>query len=222
MFRSLRARGVIVLGVIVTAGSLAALGSPLGAAAASSPQQGRHALWRHAIFRLALPGKGCFTASYPRVEWQRTQCKAPPDHPYPPRPGLAPRAVGNGTDYSAEASGLLTSATGSFDFVTPGATETGQQGISGPQVPDTFSLQLNAKPFKTPMCGGSPNPLCLGWQQFLYSTTANQVFMQYWLLTYNTTCPSGWNTFMRHPVRRSFDRRGLDRHANNCQHVRGQ
>jgi hypothetical protein len=196
MFRSLRARGLIVAGVIVTAGSLAVLGSPFGAAAASSPPQGRLHTWRLAIERLGLPGKGCFTASYPRVGWQRTGCQAAPDHPYPPRPGAHPQTVGNGTDYSAEVSGLLTSASGTFDSVSGGTTETGQQNGAGPQVANTFSLQLNAKPFTTPLCAGSPNPGCLGWQQFVYSTTANQVFMQYWLLTYNTTCPFGWNTFM--------------------------
>lgn len=196
MFRLLRARVPIVLGVIVTAGSLAALGSPLGAAASSTPQPRHLQNWRQAIDRLGLPGKGCFTASYPRVEWRRTPCEAAPDHPYPPRPGFHPQTVGNGTDYSAEVSGLLTSASGTFDSVSFGTTETGQQNGVGPQVANTFSLQLNAKPFTTPVCAGSPNPGCLGWQQFIYSTTANQVFMQYWLLTYNTTCPFGWNTFM--------------------------
>lgn len=197
MFRLLRARGLIVVGVIVTAGSLAALGSPLGASASSTPRPRQLQLWRHAIETLGLPGKGCFSASFPSVQWQRTQCKTAPDHPYPPRPpGLAPRIVGNGLDYSAEVSGLMTSATGSFDSVTPGTTETGQVGGVGPQVPNTFSLQLNTNPFATSMCFGSPNPGCLGWQQFVYSTTANEVFIQYWLLRYNTTCPSGWNQFM--------------------------
>ncbi|HYK30418.1 MAG TPA: hypothetical protein VEV63_00600 [Streptosporangiaceae bacterium] len=196
MFRLLRARGLIFLGVIVTAGSLAALGSPLGAAASSTPRPARLQMWRQAIERLGLPGKGCFTASYPRIGWQRTMCAAAPKHPYPPRPGLHVQTVGNGVDYSAEVSGLLTSATGSFDSVSGGATETGQQNGTGPQVANTFSLQLNAKPFTTPVCAGSPNPGCLGWQQFIYSTTFNEVFMQYWLLRYNTTCPVGWNTFM--------------------------
>lgn len=196
MIRLLRGRGLIVVGVIVAAGSLAAVGSPLGAAASSTPRPRQLQMWRGAIERLGLPGKGCFTASFPRVEWQRTLCKAAPKHPYPPRPGLHAQTVGNGVDYSAEVSGLLTSATGTFDSVSGGATETGQQNGSGPQVPNTFSLQLNTKPFTTPVCAGSPNPGCLGWQQFIYSTTFNEVFMQYWLLTYNTTCPFGWNTFM--------------------------
>ena len=196
MFRLLRARGLIVLGVIVTAGSLAALGSPLGASASGTPRPRQLQMWRQAIHALRLPGKGCFTASYPRVEWQRTPCKAAPDHPYPPRRGLPRQQVGNGVDYSAEVSGLLTSATGTFDSVSFGTTETGQQNGFGPQVANTFSLQLNTKPFTTPVCGGSPNPGCLGWQQFVYSTTFNVVFIQYWLLRYNTTCPMGWNTFM--------------------------
>jgi hypothetical protein len=183
------------LGVVAAASLLAILGSSLGAAANASPRPERTRQWQRAIERLGVPGRGCFTASYPKLAWLRTPCQTVPDRPYPPARGRQPEVVGNGHDYSAEISGLLTSATGSFDSVSAGATETGQQNGSGPQVPNTFSLQLNAKPFTTSKCSRSPNPGCLGWQQFIYSTTFNDVFMQYWLLQYDTTCPSGWNTF---------------------------
>lgn len=192
--RTKRSAGIKIAGVLSVAGLLTALGSATGAVASGQP--GRTSEWQQAIAKLRLPGKGCFKATYPKVGWTRTACKAPPKHPYPPVHGHRPQIVGNGTDYSAEVTGHLNSVTGSFDFVSPGITETGQQNGSGPQVANTFSLQINAKPFATSLCSGSPNPGCQGWQQFVYSTTYNVAFMQYWLLTYNTTCPGGWNTFM--------------------------
>ena len=36
---------------------------------------------------------------------------------------------------------------------------------------------------------------CQGWEQFVYTTAPNEVFMQYWLLDYDTNCPSGWFTY---------------------------
>ena len=84
--------------------------------------------------------------------------------------------------------------------MTAGATESGEQNGAGSPVANTFSLQLNVAPFTTPACSGSANPgSCQGWEQFLYSTTYNQVFLQYWLLSYNTTCPSGWSTTPQAP-----------------------
>jgi hypothetical protein len=191
----LKVRRGVVLSTVAIAGSLAILASFVGPAVGSTPRQVRMDRWRQAIERLQVPGAGCFTASYPRIEWLRTACQAAPPHPYPPARGYRPLTVGNGLDYSAEVSGVLTGASGSFDFVSNGTSETGEQNGSGPQVPNTFSLQLNAKPFTSPECSGSPNPGCLGWQQFVYSTTYNEIFMQYWLLLYNTTCPAGWMQF---------------------------
>jgi streptogramin lyase len=62
-------------------------------------------------------------------------------------------------------------------------------------VANTFTLQLNVAPFTSPMCSASPNPSCQGWQQFIYETSSNQVFIQYWLLSYGAVCPSGWTTY---------------------------
>jgi hypothetical protein len=186
-----------VLGAAVIVALATLLGSS-AASAAGTPPPLTHATWQTAIKQLGVPSRGCFTASYPIVQWRKTQCQGAPHYPYPPAHGSHPaQLVGNGVDYSAEVSGSpLSSVTGTFDSITPGATETGQQFGAGPQVPNTFSLQLNAKPFSTPVCAGAGVPaLCQGWQQFLYSTTYNQVFMQYWLLSYNTACPGGWFTY---------------------------
>jgi hypothetical protein len=189
-----RSRGIKLAGVLGVAGLLTTLGSTAGATASGQP--GKTTEWQQAITKLRLPGKGCFAATYPTVGWKKTPCKPAPKHPYPPVHGHRPQIVGNGTDYSAEVTGHLTGVTGTFDSVSPGITETGQQNGAGPQVANTYSLQINAKPFTTSLCSASPNPGCRGWQQFVYSTTFNEVFIQYWLLTYNTTCPGGWNTFM--------------------------
>jgi len=87
-------------------------------------------------------------------------------------------------------------AVGSFDSVTGVTSETGQVNGIGGQVPNTFSLQLNTNVFSnTPACNGAANPSqCRGWEQFVYSN-AGFAFIQYWLINYATTCPSGWNTF---------------------------
>ena len=175
---------------------VATLGSSAASAAASTPQQGRVGKWQHAMDKLRVPGKGCFKAAFPKVEWLKTACKKAPRHAYPPAHGHRPQIVGNGNDYAAEVtSNFINSVTGSFDSVSAGATETGQKNGGGPQVANIFSLQLNSKPFTSPACAPSPNPACQGWQQFVYSATYNVVFMQYWLLRYDTTCPAGWITF---------------------------
>jgi ABC-type phosphate transport system substrate-binding protein len=190
---------------MVVAGLVAVLGPPAAAVAGSTPRptphQGRTE-WERAIAKLPVPGAGCFTASYPHVEWRSSRCVAAPRLPYSPAHGPSHAIVrnnaddvGDGVDYSAAVSGLLSSATGSFDAISPGTTETGLKDGGGPEVPNTFSLQLNTKPFTSPACTSSPDPACKGWEQFLYSTTSNTVFIQYWLIGYSTTCPAGWMTF---------------------------
>jgi hypothetical protein len=148
--------------------------------------------WHAAMRELALPARGCFNSDFPRVEWRQVPCAVPPDHPYPPVRGRRPQTVGSGTDWAAKvSSGLISAAEGSFDAVagvtTIDSTATG--GVS------EFSLQLNTQFFITPACGGSPNPGCRGWEQFVYSNTG-LAYIQYWLIQYNTACPAGWNTAM--------------------------
>jgi len=197
-------RSVTALGVVAVTGLLAVSGAS-AASAASSPAPVTVASWQQAIKALSVPPQGCFAATYPRVTWRRTTCAAAPRYPYlpasqhtgPPAHHPLGQYVGDGVDYSAEVSGSpLSSVAGSFDSITAGTTETGEQYGTPPQVPNTFSLQLNTKGFVTPACAGSGTPAsCRGWQQFLYSTTYNEVFMQYWLLNYNAACPSGWAAY---------------------------
>ena len=155
--------------------------------------------WSAGMVHTPKPGQGCFSASYPNTEWQQVPCTTAPERPYPParRGGSGPNVIGNGSDVSAEAAGGFTIAEveGSFDSVTGVTSETGQVNGSGGQVANTFSLQLNTNFFTgTAACNGASVPAnCQGWQQFVYSN-AGSAFIQYWLISYNTTCPNGWNT----------------------------
>ena len=143
-----------------------------------------------------MPSKGCFTATYPNIQWREAACKTPPNVPLEPAKGHLPQVVGNGDDFSAVVSGSISSATGSFDSISSGATETGQVNATGSQIANTYTLQLNTAPFTTTRCLGAANPaVCQGWQQFVYDTSSNDVYIQYWLENYDTTCPFGWKTY---------------------------
>jgi hypothetical protein len=111
-----------------------------------------------------------------------------------------PAEVGDGTDYSAQVSGLISKATGTFADVSSGVTEQGYVDGAGSLTANAFSLQLNSQFFTgSPACDGSGDPSgCKAWQQFAYTfegCTSSCIFMQYWLINYDATCPSGWYTY---------------------------
>jgi hypothetical protein len=70
-------------------------------------------------------------------------------------------------------------------------------GNSGNPVADAYSLQLNTNFLATTACADSPNMACQGWEQFLFFNDgkSGSLYIQYWLLNYNTTCPRGWTQF---------------------------
>jgi von Willebrand factor type D domain len=158
--------------------------------------------WRRSMEKLRLPGRGCFHAAFPRVQWRKVPCVTPvikPDAPSRVTPVIKPDAasrvphpfaVGNGTDYAGEVTGTITQATGSFDSVTNVTSESGPVNANGPSFANAYSLQLNAKPFDTPACSGHGG--CIGWQQFVYAAGDEQVFIQYWLIRYGPSCQAGW------------------------------
>jgi hypothetical protein len=196
-------RSLGVLAAIAIAATSVMSGSAL---AATQPTAKTKAQWRADIARVRLPGSGCYHASYPALRWHAVKCAAAPKVPLLPGPvaGSArhggPETVGDGTDYSAQVSGLISKATGTFQGVSSGITEKGQAGGSGSQVANAFSLQLNSQFFTgSPACANSGDPSgCLAWQQFVYtyeSRSVGYVFMQYWLINYDATCPSGWFTY---------------------------
>jgi hypothetical protein len=188
-------RAVAAVTVVVTA--LVGAGSAFGA---SRPKATTEASWERSIRQLHAPGAGCYHASYPTLQWHATRCQVAPKWPLLPGIATSSPLVGNGNDYAAEVSGTISQATGSFPEVSPTKiSETGQVGGRGSQVSNTFTLQLNTEFFSTPVCSGSSNSKCQGWQQFVYETSSNVVFMQYWLLDWDTTCPSGWYTVKYQP-----------------------
>jgi hypothetical protein len=98
--------------------------------------------------------------------------------------------------------GHVSEAEGSFDIVTGVTSECAVQCPMGvcPTNPtcagapaNTYSLQLNTKPFTTQTCNGSPNPgNCQGWEQFIYPSSGGGS-IQYWLENYGpagTACPT--------------------------------
>ncbi len=156
--------------------------------------------WRISMAQVPLPKKGCFQSSYPSREWREVTCTTAPNYPVQPRRGARPLVVGNANDIAAQApSGFIATGIGSFDTVTNVTSESGPIGNTGPSIANAYTLQLNTNFFSSTACAGSPNPACLGWQQFVFENngSSGRAYIQYWLIKYNKTCPAGqsWNQF---------------------------
>ncbi len=189
--------------LVLTFAALAFAQTPLGPATSATPPTAAQALsmpkmkdWRAGMAQVPLPKKGCFTSSYPSTRWQEVACKTAPARPYPPARGPRPDVVGNGNDVSARVTGYISTAIGSFDSVTGVTSETGTSPVNNQtNVPNAFSLQLNANFFTTSACNGATIPSqCYGWQQFVYSNTYAVAFIQYWLINYGK-CPTEWLSY---------------------------
>ena len=173
--------------------SLTLLGASASAGASAAMTK---AQWQAAIAQVPAPGGGCYSASYPKLQWHAAGCVTARNWRF------APSTVGNGADYSAQVSGTISKATGTFKDVSPRISEKGQVDATGSKIANAFSLQLNTEFFTgSPACSGSSDPSgCQAWQQFVYaykacSAGASCIFIQYWLIDYDATCPSAWNTF---------------------------
>jgi len=162
--------------------------------------------WQAAIAQVPERGAGCYQASYPSLSWHAVACVAAPKIRL--QPALAgksaghagPATVGDGTDYSAVVSGLISKATGTFTDVSSGISEKGAVDGEGSKVSNSFSLQLNSQFFSgSPACDDSSDPSdCQAWQQFVYTYDGDDtgdLFMQYWLINYGDSCPSGWYSY---------------------------
>jgi hypothetical protein len=177
---------------IVTASSVSA------AAPTVDPEAAARKNWRDLISKSPAPANGCSHAAYPSFDWESVECKVTPQraHSMPANsPGHAPGSVGNGHDYIAQAQGLISTAVGQFQ-ITGVTSETGVGGIAGS---NEYMLQINTNNDKTTsVCKG--HSACHVWQQFFYATDYDDnnkqsaVFIQYWLLAWNATCPTGWWT----------------------------
>jgi hypothetical protein len=174
------------------AGSILGLSGALlfavSAHAAGSETDRLQEAWRDTIIKTKVPAEGCFTASYPVAAWKPVACKEAPNKPFVPRHGISSQTVGDGNDYSAVVTGLISTTVGTFPVITGLKTETGQGQANA------YTLQINSQFFASPTCSGASNPKsCLGWEQFVYYP--GQVFMQYWLINYGNKCPSGWYSY---------------------------
>ena len=152
--------------------------------------------WATAMRHVPLPGIGCFTPARPALAWRHVACSPPSHVTFPPPSDIArPRqSVGSGTDFGADVSGPnIYAVEGSFPAVSPGISESGPiQSQTGPSVTDAYSLQVNSKPFNTPLCVG---PSCQGWQQYVYANdgvAGGNLLIEYWMLNYAAACPAGW------------------------------
>jgi hypothetical protein len=156
--------------------------------------------WHKSMVHTPLPQAGCFKAEFPSTEWREVRCgTAPPplqlfrpvlQRPGPGKGGLNNVGNGGSNDWSALSSGSIVSAEGSFQSVTPGTTETGAGGS------DSFSLQLNTRPFNSTTCNNIAG--CQGWEQFVFANNSPSpfctcIYVQYWMINWGSTaCPSGW------------------------------
>jgi hypothetical protein len=179
-------RYVIRIAVIAALASTAFLSVAYAQADDDAEAQARET-WRESIVRTDVPDEGCFYASYPSTEWLKVECTEAPNIPFIPRHGASGFTVGDGNDYVIEVSGLITQSVGTFPKVSGVKTEVGLSG------PNDYSLQLNSNFMTTAACNGHSG--CQGWEQFIYSSGSEAAFMQYWLINYGDSCPSGWSFF---------------------------
>ncbi|MGP0056360.1 MAG: hypothetical protein ACLPQI_12470 [Steroidobacteraceae bacterium] len=171
--------------------------------AAVDPEAAAQQQWRADITQIDTPSEGCFQASYPDLVWERMDCMTTqmlvhPVHASPPDAGE--EVTGNGHDFVASATGLITQASGGF--TTKGVTSEKGVGVSsfgggGILGPNEYSLQINTNANETTSrCAGHSG--CRVWQQSIYAPDYNvkgtaAVFIQYWLIGWGTAaCPSGW------------------------------
>jgi hypothetical protein len=174
--------------------------------ASVDPESAARESWRDVMAHNPAAAEGCSHASYPNYVWEKVDCKVahPLFHPVHRKPANGAEDVtGNGHDYVAEASGLITETLGSFPTVTGVKTEKsvgvaafGGGGILGP---NEYTLQVNSNyTGTTSVCVGHSG--CTVWQQFIYSPDYNTageaaVFMQYWLIGWGSSaCPKSWGS----------------------------
>ena len=183
-------------GVLAAFIGAAGMTAATGAAAATPAETAAfQANWREAIAHVPTPqAGGCFAAHYPALAWVKADCVKAPDVPLIPATGRGsgPDTVGNGHDYAIQTASLISTGVGTFPVVTGVTSESGSGHANA------YTLQLNSEFFNGPVCAGAANPsACLTWLQYVYFAYPGQssVFMQYWLINWNTKCPAGWNTY---------------------------
>ena len=150
--------------------------------------------------KLPQPKEGCYTAEFPRIEWKQVTCGEAPKYPMMPARGKARHFVvggGGSNDFAPHTTGTINAVEGSFASISSGLTESGPIANSGPNIDNAYTLQINANQFNSSLCPAASTD-CKGWEQFVYenNNSVHRVFIQYWLIKFNATCPSSaWTQF---------------------------
>src|ERR1700733_3553578 len=186
-----------------------------------SAEARRREEWRASIQRTPLPRNGCFTAAFPATNWQEVPCGKAPAGPATPARRATPfvdNSNSNESDNSAQTTGTILSAEGSFDAVS-GVTSERDAGAN-----NNYDLQLNTSQFQNQvtkaLCAGAADPSrCKGWQQFIFANFPASInfhgcsvfgggacaFIEYVLVDYRNQCPSDWQNYGTSCYRRSDD-----------------
>src|SRR2546421_12735576 len=99
-FGRTRRKRYVALSAVALATLVAASAAWGPANAAESPLPSQRD-WQNKIAQVSQPAKGCFTAEYPKLEWQAAACTAAPDLPQPPQRGARPLGGGTGDHIAA-------------------------------------------------------------------------------------------------------------------------
>jgi hypothetical protein len=161
--------------------------------------------WRAFMTQNPASEDGCFQAAYPSYLWEKVQCKVaehPRFHPMARKPRNL-EVAGDGNDFVAKATGLISKANGTFPTVkgvtserSVGVAAFGGGGILGP---NEFSLQINSNfTGTTAACQGHSG--CTVWQQFVYAPDfavqgEAAVFIESWLINFGSSnCPGAFQS----------------------------
>lgn len=158
--------------------------------------------WSETMMTEHVPSPGCSKATVPVEKWVSIPCSAVPVQGwYTPRrtdkgAAAGAREVAAFVQPKGGRPGTIRRVEGAFsDAKVAGEVNATRDGKITPGA-GVFSLQLNTNTFATPMCKGSANPDCRGWEQFILSndpgSAAGQLFIQYWLLHFGSPCPGMW------------------------------
>ena len=151
------------------------------------------------IVSTPTPQNGCFVTSFPSTEQKEVPCAtAAPEEATVRRPAI----IGNlASDYILlpKPNSTITRLDGSFANLSDVLTETGVPRGT-PATQDTYTIQINSNlspPGVPAICARAAVPAnCIGWQQFVYSSSLQQAYIEYWLFHYTSaavSCPSGWH-----------------------------
>lgn len=184
-------RRVAYLAAFVTC--IAELLCSSAASAGAAPTKAQQDTWRAAITQTPRPNSGCLQARFPATTWQLVPCgPAEPVSTAPAKHVFRPLDENSSGNQTALSSGIISTATGSFDQIA-NVTQAAGFGFT-----NSFTIQMNTNGFASPLCKKTHNAGCVGSEQFVVDSgggTNIQVWLNSYLDSVTTTCPDKtWNT----------------------------